>query len=95
MLRNFRLKRSLWIIVQSMNDWDYTPLFVRYFLAPLVLICLAVGIPAIVLIIRGYKREQRIVRREKGECEQCGYLLYGLPEQRCPECGTHPDQPLQ
>jgi uncharacterized paraquat-inducible protein A len=21
-------------------------------------------------------------------CAKCGYLLYGLPEPRCPECGT-------
>ncbi len=28
-------------------------------------------------------------RREAGaRCEQCGYLLRGLPERRCPECGT-------
>lgn len=23
-----------------------------------------------------------------GHCQQCGYNLYGLPEPRCPECGT-------
>ena len=22
------------------------------------------------------------------KCEECGYLLYKLPERRCPECGT-------
>ena len=26
--------------------------------------------------------------RPGNECEQCGYLLIGLPEPRCPECGT-------
>ena len=24
-------------------------------------------------------------------CRQCGYLLIGLPEQRCPECGSRFD----
>ena len=24
-------------------------------------------------------------------CRQCGYLLIGLPEERCPECGTRFD----
>ena len=23
-----------------------------------------------------------------GRCRQCGYVLYGLTEARCPECGT-------
>ena len=23
-----------------------------------------------------------------GRCRQCGYILYGLPSNRCPECGT-------
>lgn len=22
------------------------------------------------------------------KCAECGYILYGLPERRCPECGT-------
>jgi hypothetical protein len=25
---------------------------------------------------------------QPGHCHQCGYPLYGLPEPRCPECGT-------
>ena len=30
-----------------------------------------------------------VVRRgPTGHCEQCGYDLRGLPEPRCPECGT-------
>jgi hypothetical protein len=28
---------------------------------------------------------------EEGKCVQCGYLLHGLPEPRCPECGTRFD----
>ena len=28
-------------------------------------------------------------RRDRGtRCLKCGYLLWGLPERRCPECGT-------
>ena len=27
-------------------------------------------------------------RRRRGRCTSCGYMLYGLPEPRCPECGT-------
>lgn len=27
-------------------------------------------------------------RRRRGECAACGYSLRGLPEPRCPECGT-------
>jgi len=27
-------------------------------------------------------------------CETCGYLLYGLPQNRCPECGEPFDTPI-
>ena len=27
-------------------------------------------------------------RRDSSRCAKCGYLLYGLKERRCPECGT-------
>jgi len=31
-----------------------------------------------------------VVRSEsERRCEACGYLLYGLEENRCPECGRH------
>lgn len=41
--------------------------------------------PAVALI-RGPIRRRR--RRKRGECIDCGYNLHGLPEPRCPECGT-------
>ena len=28
---------------------------------------------------------------DAGRCRRCGYLLRGLPENRCPECGTEFD----
>lgn len=31
---------------------------------------------------------RRYRRRVLGLCIECGYNLYGLPEPRCPECGT-------
>ncbi len=31
---------------------------------------------------------RRIRRRMKGLCVNCAYNLHGLPEPRCPECGT-------
>lgn len=35
-----------------------------------------------------WRRAGRAVRRAEGRCERCGYSLQGLPEPRCPECGT-------
>ena len=39
-----------------------------------------------IAFIRGPLRRWR--RRRKGLCLRCGYGLTGLPEPRCPECGT-------
>jgi len=50
--------------------------------APAVLLLL----PALVAFVRGPVR--RSVRRRRGRCLSCGYPLIGLPEPRCPECGT-------
>lgn len=38
--------------------------------------------------IWGARGVRRRIRRAEGRCVQCGYLLTGLPEARCPECGT-------
>jgi hypothetical protein len=51
------------------------------------------GVAAIFLVAGGiklwrYRREGRKLRRLQGRCEKCGYDLRGLPEPRCPECGT-------
>ncbi|MCC7291646.1 MAG: hypothetical protein IT449_06260 [Phycisphaerales bacterium] len=37
--------------------------------------------------------ERRKVREQSPQCIRCGYLLYGLSEDRCPECGTFFDGP--
>ena len=34
------------------------------------------------------QRAKRQLWRAEGKCEKCGYLLRGLTEPRCPECGT-------
>jgi len=48
--------------------------------AALLLVC-----PAIALMSGPIRRRRR---RKRGECVKCGYNLTGLPEPRCPECGT-------
>lgn len=35
-----------------------------------------------------WRHASRKLRRLESRCERCGYLLTGLPEPRCPECGT-------
>jgi hypothetical protein len=44
------------------------------------------SIPPLVAVLRGPVR--RHYRRKHGRCARCGYLLTGLTEPRCPECGT-------
>ena len=61
------------------NDtyWIVMPLWV-----PFVILA---AYPTIALI-RGLLRRRR--RRKRGLCRSCGYDLTGLPEPKCPECGT-------
>lgn len=55
---------------------------------------IAVFIPLMGLVCCGAAILRRIIdanfsrKRATGQCENCGYPLYGLPEKRCPECGT-------
>lgn len=35
-----------------------------------------------------YRTMLRQERLDAGQCTTCGYSLRGLPEPRCPECGT-------
>jgi hypothetical protein len=42
--------------------------------------------PLFVVGLAGALRRRR--RRRKGLCVKCGYDLTGLPQRRCPECGT-------
>lgn len=48
--------------------------------------CLFGFVPAVAMIRRPSRRRE--LRRKLGLCVKCGYDLRGLPEPRCPECGT-------
>lgn len=73
--RSLRLSRSeaLW------QDWSVT-------ITCIVVVFIAGAICRLVAGFR-YEREQQR-QRYSGRCLECGYPLYGLPERRCPECGT-------
>jgi hypothetical protein len=52
---------------------------------------LAAGLGLVVVagaLAYGAYRLRPRVRRAQGKCVRCGYLLTGLSEPRCPECGT-------
>jgi hypothetical protein len=40
-----------------------------------------------------FAKDRRQRRPEGPRCQKCGYLLIGLPEPRCPECGTPFEKP--
>jgi len=75
--------------------WSWDP-YVATSMSPPVQINyvrLPVWLPVVVLIlfpIRSIVRGPWIQRRRqrRNQCRQCGYSLKGLPEPRCPECGT-------
>jgi hypothetical protein len=48
--------------------------------------CLFGGI--IGLAVGAYSIHRGRIGPKPGYCEKCGYNLKGLPESRCPECGT-------
>jgi hypothetical protein len=52
-----------------------------------VLIVLAGGMLCRVVAWASHDKVDGGPRVELSKCEHCGYLLYGLTEPRCPECG--------
>lgn len=52
------------------------------FWAPAVILLIC---PAAAMLAGPLRRRKR---RKRGQCLKCGYNLTGLPEPRCPECGT-------
>lgn len=55
-----------------------------------LLILWAIGCVAILALT--YLRLKRFPVFSDGYCKRCGYSLFGLPEDRCPECGTSFDK---
>ena len=56
-----------------------------FLLVPYWMIFSAVSLTLAVAILRAWRRARRV---QTGYCSKCGYNLTGLPESRCPECGT-------
>lgn len=53
-------------------------------------------IPGVIVYGGGvYLVWRRVRQPEPGHCRECGYNLTGLPEARCPECGTNFDTRAQ
>ena len=54
-----------------------------------LILLVPVAMPGAVIILLWFAKAARCrVRQAEGKCGKCGYDLRGLPEDRCPECGT-------
>ena len=69
---------------ETIYDFDSAFLFLDW--------CIWFSVVLIVLWL--YHRRRWIALRLQCRCSSCGYPLYGLPEPRCPECGTMFDPKL-
>ena len=58
---------------------------------PYQVLVIPLGIPALVIAGPTLFFWRRSRRPPAGYCRKCGYNLTGLPEPRCPECGTEFD----
>jgi hypothetical protein len=65
----------------------------RLFLQHLGL-CIGLGVLCGFVAAVRHRRLDEVAKRSAGRCGNCGYLLYGLPEPRCPECGEPFDPAL-
>ena len=67
--------------------------FSSYVRLPVSLVAVVMLIAPATAAIRGpilhrYRQRRDAYRRKRGLCVKCAYDLRGLPEPRCPECGT-------
>lgn len=57
----------------------------------ILLVVLTVGLIPLVLVLiwrSGYAKGWQAAHTSPPKCTKCGYVLLGLIEPRCPECGT-------
>lgn len=70
------------------RQWRFqAPFFLSWWGTALVVILACLFMGGIGLLSVYLRRRYRPIRTP-GECNRCGYDLRGLPEARCPECGT-------
>jgi hypothetical protein len=50
-------------------------------------LCVGLGMACCLVAALRHRRIDSAANRRAGRCRKCGYLLYGLTEPRCPECG--------
>jgi hypothetical protein len=50
-------------------------------------LCVGIGVLCAFVAAMRHRRIDSLKKPRPARCGNCGYLLYGLPEPRCPECG--------
>jgi len=72
------------VLSSTVGDWAFT------------IVCVAgvvcAGVVCRLIAAASYDRANRNLGWTR-HCQKCGYPLWGLPEPRCPECGTPFDPP--
>lgn len=82
----FAIHVMFFLLVKERAGWG------SYFWVPVVgvpfLLCGTFTINALVLCTLVWVRNRYWPRFPPGHCARCGYCLFGLLTERCPECGT-------
>lgn len=77
-----------YIVIQELY-FPYNRIYGRMYFLLIIMLCILAQLGSVWIYRDALKKQLRLQLNKSGTaiCVHCGYLLKGLPEPRCPECG--------